>query len=205
MNSSTAFMEKIFVKLLLSFGLAGMVIWFGLLPQIKTFNARQNTLNEKQYNLNQHKDKLAILENTKKNWNPTQEMIDRVDKMWPDQDNVSDFIVQLEAMAQKNGVILNSLSITESIVKETKSTGTETKEEEGTGKNSDAATPKTQAKTEAGTKFSFDTSASYNTLTQIMLDLENFPRFNSLDTLTIGRSSNTDGLSLKINGQFYAK
>jgi Tfp pilus assembly protein PilO len=159
--------------------------FFVLRPLISEYRESQTVYADKSNEVATMDEKINLLQIKQKNRDEIDKMSREIDKLYPDSPETSDFIIQIEKLANEKGVIINNLSISESKGSDTKKTK--------------------DAKDSQGMTFSFDLSTSYNSLVDILRSLEHFERLTSLDNVNI-LSHNDDALNIKITGKiFYGK
>ncbi len=157
-----------------------VIICFVLLPTVNQLRENKALMVSKQNDLDQLDYRLNILQKRTKNIDPFNKILNGVNDLLPDAAQTSAFIIQLEQLANSNSAIISNLSITE---------------------------PKATAKASGVTKtesifFSFDLDANYQTIHTVVKSLENFDRFNSIDSINM--LSHEDGtISTQIKGKIY--
>ena len=104
--------------------------------------------------------------------------VNKAGLLWPDEKEVSAFIVDLENLANGLGLTLKNVSISENAV------------------NNKNSSKKKQI------QFSFDTKADFAKNMAVIASLEKFSRFNSIRQISLNKDS--DGLvMMKITGSIY--
>jgi hypothetical protein len=182
--------------------LIGALLWFGVISQAQKIILNNEASKEKNEQLTKLQAENDSLEKADKNSAEVESIHEIVSNLWPDTEDVSKFIVQIEDLAQEKGVVLSNIAIAETAPKETKSTAaTSTKPSNVT--DSTASTAKKASKN-SGIRFSFDTAAKYNTTLDLITSLEKLARFNSLNSINLSKGSN-DTLTVKISGYIYGK
>ncbi|MCL5410683.1 MAG: hypothetical protein M1324_02375 [Patescibacteria group bacterium] len=166
------------------------IIIFALSPSIASLKQNKQKMAENQSKLNETYDKLNSLQKTNKHPEELKSAEDTVNKSWPDNSDISQFIVQTEGLAKSNSLILENLSIEES-KKQKVASSTDDK---------DSAKKKNTAPT--GTQFTFSLKAPYSSILNFLKGMETLPRFNSLSLINL--SGNEDAtISVRLTGNIY--
>jgi Tfp pilus assembly protein PilO len=189
-----------------------LIIIFGIMPQYNSLNKNQKDLNQAKSDLNAAAKKRVSLEELSKDQAKIDQTKQTVFEYLPDSKNNSDFVVKVEALANQLSITIDSFSFTE--VKTQTPAKTDSSDSQSTSKSSSTSNDST-AKTQTTKKeepknyseFSISFSSEYGAMMQFIEKLETFPRFNSIDSITIsGYDKKSGGLGLKITGRiFYGK
>ena len=149
-------------------------------PLLSNINETKRVLVLKNDELSDLQDKTIKLQKIAKTTDPDESYV-KVSHLLPDNAEVGNFIIQLENLSTNRQVLIKDLSIAE--IKNIKEIG--------------KVTPSTQ--------FFFDFDANYQTLLQLVRDLESFERFNSIETINL-LSQDNQAIAVKISGRiFYGK
>lgn len=192
--------NKTALSILLYVIVLGTVAYFGLTPALNNLKSNREKLTEKQAELDNTHKKLESLQKASKN-PELQKISETVNTYWPDNLDVSYFIVQTENLAKNNNLIIENFSVEQP--KATKTTKKSTIDESDDKKKSDSG-EKTQSskKTSMGTQFTFTTKSSYNSILSLIKDMEILPRYNSISMLSI--NGDQDGqVDLRLTGNIY--
>lgn len=172
-----------------------IVTIFALKPSIDGLKQNKQKVAAKQTELNQIYDKLDYLQKISKNSKDFESTEKIVNNYWPDNSDISQFIVQTEDLAKNNSLVLDNISINE--VKKTKTSTT--KGEADDSKQSSAAKKSTAPN---GLQFTFNLRTPYSSILSLIKGMETLPRFNSISSINL--SGTEDGnINMKLTGMIY--
>lgn len=170
--------KSLVLYLILLLTLLCLTTFFVVFPLISTIREDKKQLAETQLEYNDDENKAIALRSLEKNKDNLEAKADQIDKLWPDDKEVSNFIVDLENLANSQSVTLKNVAI-----------GEATSSAKNDKKNKQI-------------QFSFDTKASFDQNLTIIRNMEKFSRFNSLSQINFSKDS--DGLIImKIAGLIY--
>lgn len=188
-----------------------LIVIFGLVPKLSQLTKDQNDLTKAKQELVDTTDKRATLEQLSKDKSRIDLVNETTLEYLPQNPDTSDFVVKVEAMASQLNVIIGTFSFTQ--VKETtkktatdettsssKSSSTTDSQEtaDSTSKTSQKATPQNSA------EFTMVVNADYGQIQQFLINLENFPRVNTIDTMNVsGYNKEKNTQTLKITGRIF--
>lgn len=161
-------------------------IWFFIWPQAKSLMGNQTEIKKQNDLFEQVQAKNESLIKASKNSPQISQAADTVNNLWPDSEDVSQFIVQAEGLAANKQIVLDNIAVYEA------SASTKTN-----------ANP--SAKTPVGTKFSFNATAPYSSTFDFVAGLEKLARFNTISSIALSSNESTGQINLKLNGNIYAK
>lgn len=203
------------IKYLVSIGICIaiiiLVIVFGLTPKVNQLSKDQKDLSKAKQDLVDTTDKRTTLEQLSKDKPKIDAVNQTTLEYLPTSPDTSDFVVKVEAMAKELNVIVGTFSFTQAqeTTKQTTTTedtssstknssSTSSQESDTSNKTSQKAAPKDSA------EFSIVVSADYGQVQQFLINLENFPRVNVVDTINIsGYNQEKNTLTLKITGRIF--
>lgn len=113
----------------------------------------------------------------------TAEMLQKINSLWPNDKEISAFIINLENLAKEQSLTFDNLSIAEIAKAKPKKSG------ENKSSSSDI-------------QFSFSTSGGYDQVMTIIRKLESFSRFNAVSSIQMTRKDQTT-VSMQITGLIY--
>jgi Tfp pilus assembly protein PilO len=190
---------KILITSSLLLIITGVVIFFGVYPEMSTFSDNQASLSETRAKLIEADFRLNELNVLSKDQNSIDETKRFVNDLLPDDKNTSDFVVKSEALTDNLSVIIETFTTTASVpttkkVNPDSEVATTTKE-----------TPKKEGG--ASVDFSITMNESYSTISDVIKKLESFPRMNVLDALYFSNySTESNTIDFKAQGRvFYGK
>lgn len=167
------------------------VVFFGLLPAIRSLKGNEDKLAKKQTELNQTYQKIETLQKDSKHPEEFSKISETVNNYWPDNLNVSQFIVQTEEMAKNNGLIIENFSVEEP----------KTVKPAPTSNKTDSAS-KTAKKAPDGAQFTFTSKTTYNVVLNLIKSMENIARFNTVSMINL--SGDQDGqIDMRLTGKIY--
>ncbi len=193
------FTKKYFIFVALLSLFLGGVVWFGVVAQIQTIISNNTLIKQKISDNTKTEERIAKLKEASSNSAEVTKAFDTVNNLWPDKEDVSKFIVQSEGLASEKQIVLDSITVAEMVVKDTKSTAKTSKDAESI----DSSVSKKVTK-ETGIKFSFQTVAPYNQLFDFIVGMERLARFNSESQISISGAAGNE-LTLRLTGYIYAK
>jgi Tfp pilus assembly protein PilO len=149
---------------------------FLIIPASTSIKQNQKLLTEKIERYTSQEKKISTLQSIQGKSEEQTSQLEKINSLWPDEKQVSNFIVDLENMANIENITLRNITISES----------------ANSKN----------KKDSEIQFSFDTKTSFNQILNIIKNLEKFSRFNTIKQL--GFANDSEGLiSLKVTGSIY--
>jgi len=168
------------------------LIIFALNPSINSLKQHKQKLADSQNKLDETYLKLNSLQKIDKHPEEFKATSEVVNNLWPDNLDISRFIVQTENLAKTNNIILENFSVDE--IKNTA---------KSTAKDSDSETAKSEKKkTETGTQFTFSMQSPYNSTLSFIKGMETLSRFNSISSINL--SGNDSGIiSMRLTGSIY--
>lgn len=171
------------------------VLIFGFMPTMSKLKQTKNGIASEQKKQNDNHNKISTLQKIDHNPGEFNKTSQIVDNFWPDDLNISQFIVQAEDLAKSNNVILENFSVSESKTKNAKKPATED-EKDKTAKSSK------NTKTNSEVSFNLTSLAGYSTILEFIKGMETLPRFNAITSLDLNGTE--DGhVNLKLNGKIY--
>ena len=188
-----------------------LIVIIGLVPKLGQLTKDQNDLNKAKQELVDTTDKRATLEQLSKDKTRIDLVNQTTLEYLPQNPNTSDFVVKVEAMASKLNVIIGTFSFTQ--VKETtkKTTTDETTSSTKSSSSSDsqeatdsASKTSQKAAPQNSAEFTMVINADYSQIQQFLINLENFPRVNAVDTISVsGYNKEKNTQTLKITGRIF--
>lgn len=178
--------KKIIMPLILLVSLYAIIVFLVLLPAIGSISESKIVLSKRTAELQTIENKINVLKQTGSDKEKTDTILATVSELWPDNKDVSTFIISLENMAKNQGLTFNNVSISEP-AKTSSTEGSDTKSAT-LNKNS--------------VQFAFDTSGNYDQIDQIVKSLENFERFDSITSVTLSATTGSN-LNAKFTGLIY--
>lgn len=160
--------------------MTALLLAFILLPLISNIKVGKQQLAEKQTKYNDEENRVVTLKSLEKNKDDLQTKIDRINNLWPDDKEVSNFIVNLEGLANQQNITLKNVAISEST--------------SSSASKSDKKVKKIQ--------FSFDTQTTFNQNLAIIKSMEKFSRFNAISQINFTKD-NDGSILMKITGSIY--
>ena len=158
--------------------LIGILLSLLILPVIGSINDRKSVLLKQQNDFKSQEQRSILLKTMQKDSTEFQMKVNKAGLLWPDEKEVSAFIVDLENLANALGLNLKNVSISENAV------------------NNKNSSKKKQI------QFSFDTKADFAKNMAVIASLEKFSRFNSIRQISLNKDN--DGLvMMKITGSIY--
>ncbi len=165
------------------------LVVFGILPHVNELSANQSEYSETKNTLDATLKKYTQLAELAKSEQEILSVKEDVDELVPDDQNTSDFVVKLEALAKDLAIpdYISSIS---------------TNQASSTSATTSAAKKKEDSKKEISYSISF--SSNYTTIESFLDKLYNFPRFSTIKNINItGYNSELDTLNFKTNGTLY--
>jgi len=171
-------------KILLLIGVLGLFIgalFFVVSPTLANISQNKKILSEKQVELKTLSSKVDTLQNITKHPEEFKTINDTVTNYWPDNQDISKYIVQTEGLATAKNSVLENFSVTP---------------QSSTKKKND--NKKVLAyQTFDSVQFSFSVKSHYTTVKEIIESMESLARYNTLSSINL--ILNEDGL---INASF---
>lgn len=163
--------------------LSALTLFFFILPQYNNFQHNKNKLNDLQQKTAQNSSKIAALKASSTNPTYLDKVYKNVNNLWPDNLNVSEYIVQVEGLAKDSNLLIDSFSIEEQ-------------------KNTSISTvPVDKKNKQVGTSFTLSFKSGYGDFIGFLVKMENMARLNSINSLNI--SSDSENLSINITGSIF--
>lgn len=170
------------------------VIIFALDPALSSLKQNKQKVADGQSKLDTTYVKLNALQKVDKHPDQFKATSDVVNNYWPDNLDVSYFLVQTENLAKGNNLIMENFSVEE--VKKPV-----TVKESDTGK-SDGAAKTAPKKVENGAQFTLSTTTSYLSILNFIKGMEILPRFNTISLVNL--SGTEDGnVNMRLTGKIY--
>ena len=178
--------------------------FFLLSPTLKDIEKNKKEIVAEQKTLTANYDEIASLQKISKDKAGFDQIRDTVFGYLPAILNSSQFIVEVEGLAKKTDITINSVSMNavSSSVAAEKTTAKTTDE---TTKTETTKTDTTKKKTKGGTQkneFSLTTKADFAKTMSFIAQMEKLSRFNSITSLSIASSEN-NGADVKITGNIF--
>lgn len=164
----------------------GITIFWFTAPTLSSLAVNKKAFYDKQAELNLIYQKTDALRSAQKKQDQYKEAVDRVATWWPDNQDISKFIIQTEEMAKKNNTVISNFSISQPVaVKKPIEEEKETKDAK-----SDAASQATNKKTPAkpvkkSSQFNFSYQSTYPVAHSILEAMEGFDRYNTVDSVNM--------------------
>ena len=162
----------VFIIYLLVF--ASLTVLF-LMPTIKNIKDNKKMLAEKQLEFCQVSDEVSTLQKTKKDNSEVKTMFDTVNGYWPDNQDISQFMVQTEGLANKLNIVIENFAITQ---------------------------PATKDKKSNSIQFNFTAKAPYPTVIELLRNMESLARFNTISSINLNLD-NDGRVSASVIGYIY--
>ncbi|OQA04437.1 MAG: hypothetical protein BWY68_00317 [bacterium ADurb.Bin400] len=209
------FWKKAIVLLTATSVLSTVLIVVVILPNVREILSMQLKVVEKQKDVDRMQAKLDSL----KTANRSKESINRAylltNDLWPSEENVSQFLVQVEGLATEKAVALSDLTVNEIIIQPPKtsntasqastSTSNSTKESSESKDGEDDAASKKKAKgSNDRIQFMMSGNADYTSLIGFIVSMERLARFNSISSINVFRDKENH-LNFSLNGHIYGK
>jgi Tfp pilus assembly protein PilO len=157
-----------------------LISFFVAWPLVNQIESSQANIENKYADFQSMMEKSESLKKAAKNSSEMAEINSKVMALYPDSKDVSNFIIDLEKIAEEENITLNNLSISEP-----------------------KTTPKKGDKSAGSTiQFDFSTEGSYSQMSSLVKKLEQFSRINTINTLNIA-SKGDDLINIKISGMIY--
>lgn len=173
------------------------VAFFALSPSINSLKSNRSKLASKQTTLDQTYKKMESLQKASKDPETFKRMSDTVQNYWPDNLDVSYFIVQTENLAKTDNLIIENFSVAEP--KTTKSAKADTTSDDSSGNQ----TTKTEKKSSVNSAlFTFTSKAPYGSILNLIKGLEGLPRFNSVSMVSLSADEDNQ-INLRLTGNIY--
>lgn len=199
MNKKLVF-QLVVPPVFLTICLVVFILLFSM-PTISKGIATRAEISRESKQLQETVNKDEALRKAKKDEKQITATYDTVNALWPDKEEVSNFIVLMEELAGQKHITINNIAVEESsgqqVAKPKAATTDDTQDDA-------AAAPKKTAKKQSGIKFSFDTTGNYATIVDLISSLESLKRFNSVSTMVLDGNTLGDIITLRITGYIYA-
>lgn len=167
----------LYLCLLVSMAL--LLIFFVVTPLVQNVRQNKKMLADKQALFISQEEKASLLKNMQKNPEVLKNKVGVIDSLWPNDKEVSSFIVDIENLANAKGITIKNVAISENVISKEKS--------------------KTKR---SSIQFSFDIKTDFDKDMAMIKSLEKFVRFNNLRQLNF--SKDEEGLvSMKVTGLIY--
>lgn len=185
--------KKLIIVFSILISISISVLIFLFVPLLNDYEQNKTLLTKKINEQNINFQKISYLQKTHKDSSNFQSTVNTVNDLWPNDGEISKFIVQAEGLTKEMNLVIDSFSIDEKgPVKKTSTDG------EGSQKKS------TEAK-EQKTQFTITAKASYPVFINFLKKMENLARLNSTSAIDL---SILDGgnLNIRVVGNiFYGK
>jgi hypothetical protein len=176
--------KYIFYFIFIILGFAA-VTYFFTLPAMENVRANKIVFEKKQTELQNLYAKVDILEKASKDSSGYNKIISTINNYWPDNQEISTFIIQTEELAKAEGIVLENFSITQITSDQ---------------KKADAKTSKTTAKSYV--KFSFSTKSTYPVAYDLLKNMEILARFNSINQISLTLDQD-NAVNTTLTGEIY--
>jgi len=153
------------------------VLLFFIKPTINEIKSSKHSLKQKQTDLINSTEKYEALKKASKNEVSIAQIETKILGLYPDDKDISNFIINLEKLAKNENLTFNNLSISEA---------------KSSGKKAEASS----------VQFDFNTSGSYQQINNIVKKLEQFARVNTINNLNLSIKGEND-INLKVTGHIY--
>ncbi|HOX41077.1 MAG TPA: type 4a pilus biogenesis protein PilO [bacterium] len=174
--------KKLILLLLITGITTGAVVYFALMPLLQNIANNKDKLNGAQEDLGQLALETSVLQKASKNQENSDETFNKISSLWPNEKNISAFMVSLESLAKEEGLTISNVAITEPVVVQSK------------GKKKEPSPSKVL--------FTFEAEGSYGKVINLTKKLENFSRLTSVHDLKI-IAKEADLVSIKVSGGIY--
>lgn len=192
-------MFQVFKKIIITAGVYLVifiaVIVFALNPSINSLKQNKQKISNNQNKLDETYNKLNTLQKIEKHPEEFKAATDMVNNSWPDNLDISHFIVQTENLAKNNSIILENLSVAEA----KKSSAKSAPKEDG---DSEKAVSEKKKTADTGTQFTFGLQAPYSSVLSFIKGMETLPRFNSISLINLS-GNDTGDINLRMTGSIY--
>lgn len=176
--------KKLFILLIFVLIFLGICFTF-VIPTTDNIIQNKKILAEKQVELIQLSKKVDVLLNTSKHPEEFSKISNTASNYWPQDQDVSKFIVQTEGLANSKGTVIENLSIAPQASKK---------------KNDNKKLPAYQKFDSV--QFSFSIKSNYDTLKDIIENMETLARYNILTSISLNLDE--EGLvSTNITGNIF--
>lgn len=171
------------------------VIFFVLMPTYQRYTQDKSTDAKKKNIVEENNTKINSLQKIAKNSDEFEKIYQNVSNLWPDNLNVSEFMVQIEGLAKDTGLVIDSFSIEE------QKTITPTKAKSSDTDDNATATKSTKTTANTGTKFTMTSKSEYSNVMDLILRMETLARLNAVSSINISAAG--PSLSINIVGHIY--
>jgi len=171
------------------------VIFFVLMPTYQRYTQDKSTDAKKKNIVEENNTKINSLQKIAKNSDEFEKIYQNVSNLWPDNPNVSEFMVQIEGLAKDTGLVIDSFSIEE------QKTITPTKAKSSDTDDNATATKSTKTTANTGTKFTMTSKSEYSNVMDLILRMETLARLNAVSSINISAAG--PSLSINIVGHIY--
>ena len=176
----TPFIQKIIFATVIGLASFGLLFAFVALPLTQNISQNKKNLAKKSQEYSNLQESYETLKKTHENAAETENIYKKVIGLWPDDKDVSNFIVSLEDLAIGGSLTFDNVSIVES----------------------QKVSKKADSSKATGIQFSFNTSGSFGAILETLRKLEKFERFNNISLVDL--STKSDGaISAKVSGEVY--
>lgn len=191
---------KIFLKLFIILIIIGLIYYFLLRPKVSSLSQNQASIEKINIDWQDSDNKLGELKKIDKDRTQLTETKQLVTSYLPDETTPSSFVVKLEGLTSTIPIIIDSLGITEPKVAPAP---VKSEDDSSSSKTSTAAKPAAKP-VEKVLNFSTSSRATYDKIILFFQKMEQFSRFNTIETVSISGYTATDGtLDLKTSGTIY--
>ena len=172
--------------------LFGGLIYFVFMPALSRLKQNKATFDQKQQVLRNNYDKIESLQKIEKNPKEFDTLSTAVNELWPDNQDISKFIVQIESVAKDSNLVIDNFSVVESTVKKQKATDD----------SGNASSSNTKTKTDTGTKFSLAVKSPYSNIIDLIGKMETMARLNAISSIDMNYIDEST-INLKLTGGVY--
>ena len=188
------------ITLIVTISLIAMaLIWFFITKSaIESYYQNKSAYDKKQDDLLTIYDKIEILQKNSKSSTNSANVISQVALLWPDNVDVSKFIVQTEELAKQKNFVIENFTISEKKITSNKSTSSSSDSD-----SSDSDAKAKAAKSTTITQYSFNVNTTYENALDIIKSMERLARFNAITTFNISGQESNNTVNLNITGKLY--
>lgn len=172
--------------------LFGGLIFFGFIPALNNLKQSKLKYDQKQQVLRDNYDKIASLQKIEKNPKEFESLSGAVNELWPDTQDISKFIVQIESVAKNSDLVIDNFSVEENAAAKAKPAAD--------SENGSSSSSKTKDST--GTKFSLAVKSGYPNMIDLIGKMETMARLNSISSVDMSLID-ASTINLKLTGNVY--
>lgn len=157
----------------------GLLVFFIIWPTTQNIAETKKAISKSENELLQAQTKYDNLRKISKSEN-TASMLTKITDLWPENKEISNFVISMENLAKSENLTFNNLSL------------------------SDIATKKTKGSKDTSSKvqFSFTTEGQYTQIMSVIKKLEKFERYNTITNLAFTKKGDGN-INATITGVIY--